>query len=98
MRSLIRNDSPFLRAPRASVFQVQPRGMLILRIINIIVIIGTLVGIFLVDVFGNELLLHAEGKSPLGCYNAMPLKRKDRPSLKYPVTGSSTSRHSMRTR
>ena len=35
-----------------------------------------LMGVFLVDVFGNELLLHVEGP---GCYNAMPLAPRPRP-------------------
>ena len=33
-------------------------------------------GIFLVDVFGNEILLHVEGP---GCYDPMPLKPRTRP-------------------
>jgi hypothetical protein len=39
---------------------------------------GSEMGMFLVDVFGNELLLHVEGR---GCYDAMPLKPRPRPPL-----------------
>ena len=35
-------------------------------------------GIYLVDVFGNEILLHAEGP---GCYDPMPLKPQPRPPV-----------------
>jgi hypothetical protein len=37
---------------------------------------GQEMGIFLVDVFGNEILLHVEGR---GCYDPMPLKPRTRP-------------------
>jgi len=40
---------------------------------------GVQMGLFLVDVFGNELLLHQEGASPMGCYDPMPLKPCRRP-------------------
>jgi len=36
------------------------------------------VGIYLVDTFGNELLLHAEGP---GCFDPMPLARRTRPPV-----------------
>jgi hypothetical protein len=39
---------------------------------------GDQMGIFLVDVFGNELLLHAEGP---GCYDPMPLGPRPRPPV-----------------
>jgi len=39
---------------------------------------GDQTGIFLVDVFGNELLLHAEGP---GCYDPMPLAPRRRPPV-----------------
>ena len=39
---------------------------------------GLEMGIFLVDTFGNEVLLHVEGR---GCYDAMPLKPRERPPL-----------------
>ena len=39
---------------------------------------GAEMGIFLVDVFGNEVLLHVEGR---GCYDPMPLKIRARPPL-----------------
>ena len=39
---------------------------------------GSEMGIFLVDIFGNEILLHVEGR---GCYDAMPLKPHPRPPL-----------------
>jgi hypothetical protein len=39
---------------------------------------GQEMGIFLVDIFGNELLLHVEGR---GCYDPMPLKPRLRPPL-----------------
>ena len=42
---------------------------------------GDQMGIYLVDVFGNEILLHAEGP---GCYDAMPLGPRPRPSLAVP--------------
>ena len=37
---------------------------------------GSEMGIFLVDVFGNEVLVHVEGR---GCYDPMPLKPRARP-------------------
>ncbi len=37
---------------------------------------GFEMGIFLVDVFGNEVLLHVEGR---GCYDPMPLQPRTRP-------------------
>jgi hypothetical protein len=37
---------------------------------------GSQMGIFLVDVFGNEILLHIEGP---GCYDPMPLRPRPRP-------------------
>ncbi len=40
-------------------------------------------GIFLVDVFGNEILLHAEGP---GCYDPMPLASRARPPAIPPRT------------
>jgi len=39
---------------------------------------GDQMGIYLVDVFGNELLLHAEGP---GCYDPMPLGPRPRPPV-----------------
>ena len=39
---------------------------------------GWEMGIFLVDVFGNEILLHVEGR---GCYDPMPLKPRARPPV-----------------
>ena len=39
---------------------------------------GGPMGIFLVDIFGNEILLHAEGP---GCYDAMPLGPRPRPPV-----------------
>ena len=39
---------------------------------------GSEMGIYLVDVFGNEVLLHVEGP---GCYDPMPLKPRTRPPL-----------------
>ncbi|MBE7503092.1 MAG: hypothetical protein HS113_22980 [Verrucomicrobiales bacterium] len=39
---------------------------------------GWEMGIFLVDVFGNEILLHVEGR---GCYDPMPLKPRTRPPV-----------------
>jgi hypothetical protein len=42
---------------------------------------GWEMGIFLVDTFGNETLLHVEGP---GCYDAMPLKPHARPPLVAP--------------
>ena len=39
---------------------------------------GNEMGIYLVDVFGNEVLLHAEGPS---CFSPMPLKPRPRPPL-----------------
>ena len=39
---------------------------------------GSEMGMFLVDVFGNEVLLHVEGR---GCYDPMPLKPRERPPL-----------------
>ena len=39
---------------------------------------GGPMGIFLVDVFGNEVLLHVEGP---GCYDAMPLGPRPRPPV-----------------
>ncbi|MCX5656347.1 MAG: hypothetical protein NTY65_17055 [Planctomycetota bacterium] len=39
---------------------------------------GDQMGIYLVDVFGNELLLHAEGP---GCYDPMPLGPRQRPPV-----------------
>ena len=39
---------------------------------------GEQLGIFLLDVFGNELLLHAE---EAGCFNPMPLGRRPRPPV-----------------
>jgi hypothetical protein len=37
---------------------------------------GSEMGLYLVDVFGNEVLLHVEGR---GCYDPMPLKPRVRP-------------------
>jgi len=42
---------------------------------------GVQMGLFLVDVFGNELLLHKEGASPMGCYDPMPLTPRRRPPV-----------------
>jgi hypothetical protein len=42
---------------------------------------GVQMGIFLIDVYGNELLLHREGQSPMGCYNPMPLRPRHRPPV-----------------
>jgi len=42
---------------------------------------GVQMGLFLVDVFGNEIMLHSEGKSPWGCYDPMPLKPRKRPPV-----------------
>ncbi|NQU19738.1 MAG: hypothetical protein HQ567_00535, partial [Candidatus Nealsonbacteria bacterium] len=39
---------------------------------------GEQMGIFLVDVFGNEVLLHTEGA---GCYDPMPIRRRPRPPV-----------------
>ena len=39
---------------------------------------GPEMGLFLVDVFGNEILLHSEGR---GCYDPMPLKPRARPPV-----------------
>ncbi len=39
---------------------------------------GEQMGIYLVDVFGNEILLHAEGP---GCYDPMPLGPRSRPPV-----------------
>jgi len=39
---------------------------------------GEQTGIFLVDLFGNELLLHAEGP---GCYDPMPVQPRPRPPV-----------------
>ena len=39
---------------------------------------GSEMGIFLVDVFGNKILLHVEGH---GCYDAMPLRPRTRPPV-----------------
>lgn len=39
---------------------------------------GEQMGIFLLDVFGNEVLLHAEGP---GCFDPMPLKPQPRPPV-----------------
>ncbi len=42
---------------------------------------GETTGIYLVDVFGNEVLLHTEGP---GCYDPMPIRRTRRPPLPAP--------------
>ena len=39
-------------------------------------IVGERTGIFLIDVFGNEVLMHAEGP---GCFDPMPVKARPRP-------------------
>jgi len=39
---------------------------------------GERMGIYLVDVFGNEVLLHVEGQ---GCFDPMPLSPRDRPPV-----------------
>ena len=39
------------------------------------------VEMFLVDVFGNEILLHSEAENGKGCYNAMPLSPRRRPPV-----------------
>ncbi|MBE0536536.1 MAG: hypothetical protein IH624_12795 [Phycisphaerae bacterium] len=39
---------------------------------------GEQMGIYLLDVFGNEMLLHAEGD---GCFDPMPLKHRDCPPI-----------------
>ena len=39
---------------------------------------GEQMGIFLVDVFGNEILLHVEGP---GCFDPMPLAPRERPPV-----------------
>jgi hypothetical protein len=39
---------------------------------------GSEMGIFLLDLFGNELLLHVEGR---GCYDPMPLQSRVRPPV-----------------
>ena len=39
---------------------------------------GSEMGMFLVDTFGNEILLHVEGR---GCYDAMPLRSRPRPPI-----------------
>jgi len=43
--------------------------------------VGEVMGIYLVDVFGNEVLLHAEGNTDtaMGCYDPMPLAPVPRP-------------------
>lgn len=42
---------------------------------------GVQMGLFLVDIFDNEIFLHGDGKDPVGCYNAMPLKPRERPPV-----------------
>jgi len=44
--------------------------------------VGEVMGIYLVDVFGNEILLHAEGtaESSMGCFDPMPLAPSPRPT------------------
>lgn len=39
---------------------------------------GDQMGIYLLDLFGNEILLHTEGA---GCYDAMPLRARSRPPV-----------------
>ncbi len=39
---------------------------------------GEKMGIYLIDLFGNEILLHTEGP---GCYDAMPIKPRRRPPV-----------------
>ncbi len=39
---------------------------------------GEKMGIYLIDLFGNEILLHTEGP---GCYDAMPIKPRPRPPV-----------------
>jgi len=42
---------------------------------------GDQMGIYLIDVFGNEILLHAEDQDRLGCYDPMPLGPRVRPAV-----------------
>lgn len=44
---------------------------------------GEVTGIFLIDLFGNEILLHAEGdtEDAPGCFNPMPLAPRPRPPV-----------------
>ena len=39
---------------------------------------GEQMGIYLLDIFGNEILVHAEGP---GCFNPRPLAPRDRPPV-----------------
>ena len=43
--------------------------------------VGEVMGIYLIDVFGNEIQLHAEGdtEAAMGCYDPMPLASQPRP-------------------
>ncbi len=45
--------------------------------------VGEVMGIYLLDVFGNEILLHAEGASEtsMGCFDPMPLAPTPRPPV-----------------
>ncbi len=43
---------------------------------------GESMGMFLVDTFGNEVLLHAD---PLGCFDPMPVAPRTRPDVRPPV-------------
>ena len=45
--------------------------------------VGEVMGIYLADLFGNEILLHAEGgdETALGCFDPMPLAPTPRPPL-----------------
>jgi len=42
---------------------------------------GEQMGICLIDVFGNEIFLHAEEQGALGCFDPMPLGPRDRPGV-----------------
>jgi len=40
---------------------------------------GEKTGIYLIDTFGNELLIHADESNKMGCYDPMPLAARERP-------------------
>ena len=42
---------------------------------------GEQMGVYLIDVFGNEILLHAEENTALGCYDPMPLCSRVKPAV-----------------
>ena len=43
--------------------------------------VGDQMGVYLIDVFGNEMLLHAEEQGGLGCYDPMPLGPRVKPAV-----------------